>query len=70
MAANPAFQSTYADGSRDLFTTICCDLLGLGTAGLRDRQEIEDEALMHYISLVAMQSRSASALEQMLGGLL
>jgi type VI secretion system protein ImpH len=39
----------------------------LGTGGLRDRQEIEDEALMHYISLVAMQSRSAAALEQLLG---
>ena len=57
---------TYAAGNRDLFSQYLLDLLGLGTAGLRDRQEVEDEALMHYISLTAMQSRSAVALEQVL----
>jgi len=40
--------------------------VGLGTAGLRNRQEIEDEALLHYVSLLGMQSRSAVALEQVL----
>jgi type VI secretion system protein ImpH len=61
------FPVTYSTGSRDLFTHYLLDLVGLGTKGLRDRQEIEDEALLHYVSLVAMQSRSAVALEQILG---
>lgn len=52
--------------AQDLFSQYLLDLLGLGTAGLRDRQQIEDEALQHYISLVAMQTRSAVALEQVL----
>ena len=60
------FPVNYASGTRDYFSQYLRDLLGLGTAGLRDRQEIEDEALMHYISLIAMQSRSAVALEQVL----
>jgi type VI secretion system protein ImpH len=60
------FPVTYGAGSRDLFSQYLLDLIGLGTGGLRNRQEIEDEALLHYISLVAMQSRSATALEQLL----
>jgi type VI secretion system protein ImpH len=60
------FPVTYAAGSRDLFSNYLLDLVGLGTGGLRDRQDIEDEALLHYVSLVAMQSRSATALEQVL----
>jgi type VI secretion system protein ImpH len=60
------FPVTYSAGKRDLFTQYLLDLVGLGTAGLRDRQEIEDEALLHYISLVAMQARSAEALQQIL----
>ncbi len=60
------FPVNYAAGPRDFFSQYLHDLLGLGTAGLRDRQAIEDEALMHYIALIAMQSRSAAALEQVL----
>jgi type VI secretion system protein ImpH len=60
------FPVTYSSGKRDLFTQYLLDLIGLGTAGLRDRQEIEDEALLHYVGLLAMQSRSATALEQVL----
>jgi type VI secretion system protein ImpH len=60
------FPVTYSAGKRDLFTQYLLDLVGLGTAGLRDRQEIEDEALLHYVSLVAMQARSAEALQQIL----
>jgi type VI secretion system protein ImpH len=59
------FPVTYS-GPRDLFTRYLLDLIGLGTEGLRDRQEIEDEALLHYASLVAMQARSATALEQII----
>ena len=61
------FPVNYAAGSQDFFSQYLHDLLGLGTAGLRNRQAIEDEALMHYIALIAMQSRSAAALEQVLG---
>jgi predicted component of type VI protein secretion system len=46
--AKAAFPVTYSAGSRDLFTRYLLDLVGLGTDGLRDRQEIEDEALLHY----------------------
>jgi type VI secretion system protein ImpH len=60
------FPVTYSLGSRDLFTHYLLDLVGLGTTGLRDRQEIEDEALLHYVSLIGMQSRSAAALEQVI----
>ena len=60
------FPVTYSAGARDLFTQYLLDLVGLGTAGLRDRQEIEDEAFLHYVSLVAMQSRSAEALQQII----
>jgi type VI secretion system protein ImpH len=60
------FQVNYGAGARDLFSRYLLDFLGLGTHGLRDRQDIEDEALMHYISLIGMQSRSATALEQVL----
>ena len=61
------FPVTYSSGKHDLFTRYLLDLVGLGTNGLRDRQEIEDEALLHYVSLVAMQGRSATALEQIIG---
>jgi type VI secretion system protein ImpH len=59
------FPVTYAAGGRDRFSQYMLDLVGLGTGGLRDRQEIEDEALLHYVSLVAMQARSAEALQQL-----
>jgi type VI secretion system protein ImpH len=35
------FPVTYSSGPRDLFTHYLLDLVGLGTAGLRDRQEVE-----------------------------
>ena len=60
------FHVNYAMGARDLFSRYLLDLLGLGTQGLQDRQDIEDEALMPFICLLAMQSRSAQALEQVL----
>lgn len=52
---------------RDHFNEYLLDLLGVGTPGLRDRQAVADEALAHYLSLMAMNSRSAVALEQILG---
>jgi type VI secretion system protein ImpH len=60
------FHVNYGAGARDLFTRYLLDLLGLGTNGLLQRQEIEDDAFLPYISLLSMQSRSAQALEQAL----
>lgn len=60
------FPVNYAAGERDYFSHYLRDILGIGTAGLAERQRVEDEALMHYIALFAMQSRSAVALEQVL----
>ena len=60
------FPVNYAAGELDFFSHYLRDLLGIGTPGLAERQRLEDEALMHYISLIAMQSRSAVALEQVL----
>lgn len=60
------FQVNYGAGARDLFSQYLLDFIGMGTPGLRDRQDIEDDALLHYVSLLAMQSRSAVALEQIL----
>lgn len=60
------FHVNYGAGARDLFSRYLLDLLGLGTNGLLHRQQIEDEALLPFIALLAMQSRSAQALEQVL----
>lgn len=60
------FPVNYAAGELDFFSHYLRDILGIGTGGLAERQRVEDEALMHYISLFAMQSRSAVALEQAL----
>jgi len=60
------FPVTFGSAQRDRFSHYLLDLLGLGTPGLRDRQAVPDEALTHYLSLVAMHSRSAVALEQIL----
>lgn len=60
------FHVTYQAGERDKFTHYLLDLVGLGTAGLRDRQDVEDEAFLHYVSLMASQLRSAVALEQVI----
>lgn len=58
-------QACYGAAARDFFTQYLRDLLGLGTPGLKDRQVVDDEALMHYLSLFSSQARSAAALEQL-----
>jgi type VI secretion system protein ImpH len=60
------FPVTYALGDEDLFTHHLLDLIGLGTAGLQQRQGVPDEALLHYVGPLAMQCRSAAALEGIL----
>ena len=61
------FPVTYSLGEQDLFTRYLLDLIGLGTDGMQDRQAIPDESLLNYVALLGMQSRSAAALEQLIG---
>jgi type VI secretion system protein ImpH len=42
------------------------DLLGLGTAGLRNRMDIPDEAALYYTGLLSQKTRSAQGLKQIL----
>jgi type VI secretion system protein ImpH len=60
------FPVTYALGDDDLFSHHLLDLIGLGTPGLQQRQPVPDEALLHYVGLLAMHSRSSAALEGIL----
>jgi type VI secretion system protein ImpH len=60
------FPVTYYLGDEDLFTHHLLDLVGLGTPGLQDRQDVPDSALLHYVALLGEQSRSAAALEAIL----
>jgi type VI secretion system protein ImpH len=41
-------------------------LLGLGTPGLQDRQDVSDDSLMYYAGLLSQRPRSATALRQLL----
>jgi type VI secretion system protein ImpH len=50
----------------DPFSLLLFDLIGMGTKGLRGRLEVEDEALLFYVGLLAQHPRSANALEGVL----
>jgi type VI secretion system protein ImpH len=52
--------------SEDRFAGYLFALLGLGTAGLRDRQAIPDLTLLRYTGLLAQQPRSAVGLQCLL----
>jgi type VI secretion system protein ImpH len=56
---------THQRGAGDRFGGHLLDLIGLGSPGLRNRLGLSDEALIFYSGLLALQSRSATALEQM-----
>ena len=60
------FPVTYYLGEEDRFTHHLFDLIGLGTPGLLHRQAVPDMALLHYVGMLGLQSRSAAALEQIL----
>jgi type VI secretion system protein ImpH len=60
------FPVTYCLGDEDRFTQRLLDLIGMGTPGLQERQAVPDEALLHYVGLLGLQSRSAAALEQII----
>ena len=60
------FTIAYERGGRDRFSHHLLDLIGLGTPGLQDRQDIADDSLIYYSGLLGMNTRSAVALEQIL----
>ena len=60
------FDVAYEQGERELFSRHLLSLLGLGTAGLRDRQALPDDTLIYYAGLLAQRPRSATALQQIL----
>lgn len=60
------FSIAYERGERDRFSRHLLNLIGLGTPGLQERQEVADESLLFYGGLLASQPRSAAALEQIL----
>jgi type VI secretion system protein ImpH len=51
---------------QDSFTSNLFDLIGMGTAGLRERMPIADMGLLHYAGLLAQRPHSADALRALL----
>lgn len=60
------FNVAYERGERDRFSYRVLALLGLGTPGLEDRQDIADHSLLFYSGLLSMHARSATALRHLL----
>lgn len=60
------FTVPYERGPEGGITHYLLDLLGLGTPGLQDRQELGDESLVYYAGLLGQRPRSALALRQIL----
>ena len=57
-----AINGRAVDGGHDIFTEHLFDLIGMGTAGLRGRLQIDDQALLFYAGLLSQRPHSASAL--------
>lgn len=53
-------------GQRDRLTSHLMDLIGMGAEGVQRRLPVPDESLLPYTGLLAMRSRPAVALQQML----
>ncbi len=60
------FWVSYERDRQDRMSSYLLDFIGLGTPGLNRRQAVSDTSLIFYTGLLAMQSRSALALEQFL----
>ncbi|HLK67664.1 MAG TPA: type VI secretion system baseplate subunit TssG [Bryobacteraceae bacterium] len=60
------FTVPYERGEYDQFSHHVLGLLGLGTPGLRDRQDVLDDSLLFYSGLLSLHPRSATALRQVL----
>lgn len=61
------FAISYERGERAGLTAYLLDFVGLGTEGLEDRQDIEDDALLFYAGLLSQRPRSAASMAQILG---
>ena len=53
------FAIPYERGERDRFSYHVLALLGLGTPGLQDRQDVPDDSLLFYSGLLSLHARSA-----------
>jgi type VI secretion system protein ImpH len=60
------FVVAHETGGRDGVSAHVRDLIGMGTAGLLNRQNVPDEALVFYGGFLSQQPRSATVLEQLL----
>ena len=60
------FEIPYERGERDRFSYHVLALLGLGTPGLQDRQDVPDDSLLFYSGLLSLHPRSATGLQQVL----
>lgn len=60
------FSISYERGSREGLTRCLADIVGLGTAGLENRQNVPDDSLLFYAGLLSQKPRSAQNLAQIL----
>ena len=60
------FPALWERGESEGVSTALRALLGIGSPGLRERQNVSDHVLMFYTGLLAIESRPAAALEQLL----
>lgn len=60
------FGVSYERDGADRVSKYLISMVGLGTTGLESRLGISDERLLSYTGLLALQARSAAALEQLL----
>lgn len=60
------FTLPYERGEPDQMSQMLKDLIGIGTAGLQDRQDVLDDSLVFYSGLLAQHPRSALGLEQII----
>ncbi len=60
------FYVAYERGEQDRLSRYLLHLVGLGTSKLQGRQQVRDDSMIFYSGLLAMHSRSALGLEQIL----
>ncbi len=60
------FPVAFEQGEDDKFSHYLMDVIGLGTPGLQDRQQLPDQSLLFYAGLLAQQPRSAEGLRLIL----
>ncbi|HEY1338055.1 MAG TPA: type VI secretion system baseplate subunit TssG [Bryobacteraceae bacterium] len=60
------FEIPYERGEKDRFSHHVLGLLGLGTPGLQERQDVSDDSLLFYSGLLSAHARSTTGLRQLL----